>query len=373
MAIAAIAMISCSDDSTSGQGTGGQGSQTKTEPSTQVYIQGNKAAATRAAAAKVNKKAAYFFIRLDNRIAGAEDCKSDDYFPQDLLGNTVRLLKNKGYIDADYAYYSSNDDYDKYVYDSKGKATLDAIVEQPQLKDIIKANLNPKLKLKDIDIEDLYVIWYMVKKQKDGWHVDGVLTKKTNKDLSAIPGVGGDIKEENKDLNDKKDDNTVPATGDGNVEVDIHQQAHKDWSEIKTSIHVRDEAAKKVIVEIPLAKENVAEQDDFAIRTWDLKIDTKVYIKGTEYEFGTTNPIMVTVEHQADKVVITADCSAAIEYIQALRKEYGDGVTIEVHTYGKGLTDAQVWEKVKLSTVRVEPSGYKHLKYNGATSAYFSK
>ena len=177
MAIAAIAMISCSDDSTSGQGTGGQGSQPKTEPSTQVYIQGNKTAASRAAAAKVNKKVAYFFIRLDNRIAGAEDCKSGDYFPQDALGNTVRLPYNKGYIDADYAYYSSNDDYDKYVYDSKGKATLDAIVEQPQLKSIIKANLNPKLKLKDIDIEDLYVIWYMVKKQKDGWHVDGVLTK----------------------------------------------------------------------------------------------------------------------------------------------------------------------------------------------------
>ena len=81
MAIAAIAMISCSDDSTSGQGTGGQGSQPKTEPATQVYIQGNKTAATRAAAAKVNKKRAYFFIRLDNRIAGAEDCKSGDYFP----------------------------------------------------------------------------------------------------------------------------------------------------------------------------------------------------------------------------------------------------------------------------------------------------
>ena len=373
MAIAALAMISCSDDSTSGQGTGGQGSQPKTEPATQVYIQGNKTAATRAAAAKVNKKGAYFFIRLDNRIAGAEDCKSGDYFPQDAFGNTVRLPYNKGYIDADYAYYSSNDDYDKYVYDSKGKATLDAIVEQPQLKSIIKANLNPKLKLKDIDIEDLYVIWYMVKKQKDGWHVDGVLTKKTNKDLSEIPGVGGDIKEENKDLTDKKDDNTVPATGDGNVEVDIHQQAHKDWSEIKTSIHVRDEAAKKVVVEIPLAKENVAEQDDVAIRTWDLKIDAKVYIKGTEYELGTTNPVQVIVEHLADKVVITADCTSATEYIQALRKEYGDGVTIEVHTYGKGLTDAQVWEKVKKSTVRVEPSGYKHLKYNGATSAYFGK
>ena len=104
MAIAAIAMISCSDDSTSGQGTGGQGSQPKTEPATQVYIQGNKTAATRAAAAKVNKKRAYFFIRLDNRIAGTEDCKSGDYFPQDAFGNTVRLPYNKGYIDADYAY-----------------------------------------------------------------------------------------------------------------------------------------------------------------------------------------------------------------------------------------------------------------------------
>ena len=48
-------------------------------------------------------------------------------------------------------------------------------------------------------------------------------------------------------------------------------------------------------------------------------------------------------------------------------------MTIEVHTYGKGLTDAQVWEKVKKSTVRVEPADYKHLKYNGATSAYFGK
>ena len=56
-----------------------------------------------------------------------------------------------------------------------------------------------------------------------------------------------------------------------------------------------------------------------------------------------------------------------------LRKEYGDGVTVEVHTYGKGLTNAQLWEKLKKATVRVEPSGYKFLKYNGATSAYFSK
>ena len=55
MTIAAIAMISCSDDSTSGQGTGGQGSQTKTEPSTQVYIQGNKTAATRAALIRQNE------------------------------------------------------------------------------------------------------------------------------------------------------------------------------------------------------------------------------------------------------------------------------------------------------------------------------
>ena len=369
MIFAAIAMMACSDDSTTGGETGG-GSQAKTEPATEVYIQGNKVAATRVAETPSDR--AHFFIRIDNRIPGIGNFNSKEYFPQTETGQGVFVSKNEGTVDVYYPSWDNNSMYPWYVFDTKGVVTLKAIGKVPPVENLIKADKS-KLNFNDIDLKKLHVLWYIVKYQKDGWHVDGVLTDKDVKDVTEIPGIGGDIKEENKDLEDKRDESTVPATGNGNVEVDIHQQAHKDWSEIKTSIHVRDEAAKKVIVEIPLAKENVAEQDDFAIRTWDLKIDTKVYIKGTEYEFGTTNPVMVTVEHQADKVVITADCTAATEYIQALRKEYGDGVTVEVHTYGKGLTNAQVWDKVKKSTVRVEPAGYKHLKYNGATSAYFSK
>ena len=369
MIFAAIAMMACSDDSTPGGETGGD-SQAKTEPATKVYIQGNKVAATRVAETPSDR--AHFFIRIDNRIPGIGNFNSKEYFPQTETGHSVFVSKNEGTVDVYYPSWDNNSMYPWYVFDTKGVATLKAIGKVPTVEDLIKADKS-KLNFNGIDLKKLHVLWYIVKFQEDGWHVDGVLTDKDVKDVTEIPGIGGDIKEENKDLEDKRDESTVPATGNGNVEVDIHQQAHKDWSEIKTSIHVRDEAAKKVIVEIPLAKENVAEQDDFAIRTWDLKINTKVYIKGTEYEFGTTNPVMVTVEHQADKVVITADCTAATEYIQALRKEYGDGVTVEVHTYGKGLTNAQVWEILKKSTVRVEPAGYNHLKYNGATSAYFSK
>ena len=373
MIFAAMTVMACSDDSTPGVEPGG-GSQAKTEPATEVYIQGSKVAATRVAEVPTNR--AHFFIRVDNRIPGIGNFDSKEYFPQTETGKSVMVAANEGTVDVYYPSWDNSSTNPWYVFDTKGVATLKALDKLPTVEDLIKADKSKgKINFKGVDLKKLHVLWYIVKYQNVDyqWHVDGVLTDKDVKDVTDIPGIGEDIKKENKDLEDKRDESTVPATGNGNVEVDIHQQAHKDWSEIKTSIHVRDEAAKKVIVEIPLAKENVAEQDDFAIRTWDLKIDAKVYINGTEYEFGTRNPVMVTIEHQATKVVITADCTAATEYIQMLRKEYGDGVTVEVHTYGKGLTDAQLWEKLKKATVRVEPSGYKFLKYNGATSAYFSK
>lgn len=117
----------------------------------------------------------------------------------------------------------------------------------------------------------------------------------------------------------------------------------------------------------------MAEKDDFAVRTWDFNIESKVFINGSEYQFSETNPVNVTIEHQAEKVVITVDCTNAAEYIKALRKEYVDGVTVEVHTYGKDLSNVEVWQKVKLSTIRVEPAAYNRLKYKGATSSYFSE
>ncbi len=366
MIFAALALMACSDDSINE--SGGQG---KTEPATEVYMQGQKVAATRAGAAQT--EAAYFFIRVDNRIPGAGSYPSSAYFPQTAMGESVFASGNKGTVDLSYPSWSNNSTFPMYVYDTSGVATEKAIGNQPTLKDLLKANKNFSYDVSKINTESLKVIWYIAKKQDGVWHVDGVLTDKSTEDATDVPGIGEDIAKDNKDLDNKKEESTVPAEGNGNVEVDIHQQAHKDWSEIKTSIHVRDEVVKSVVIEIPIGKENVAEQDDFAIRTWDLTLDAKVWINGTEYSLDTTNPAKVTIEHQADKVVYTIDCSNAADYIKALRKEFGDGLTVEIHTYGKGLTNEQVWEKLKKATVTVNPSGYKYLIYKGATSAYFSE
>ena len=79
MIFAAMTVMACSDDSTPGVDSGG-GSQAKTEPATEVYIQGSKVAATRVAEVPTNR--AHFFIRVDNRIPGIGNFDAKEYFPQ---------------------------------------------------------------------------------------------------------------------------------------------------------------------------------------------------------------------------------------------------------------------------------------------------
>lgn len=343
--------------------------QNKTKPATEVYVQGQKVAGTRAGTTQIED--AYFFIRVDNRIPGAGSYPSSAYFPQTAIGESVFASGNKGTVDLSYPSWSNNSTFPMYVYDTSGIATEKAIGNQPTLKDLLKANKNFSYDVSKINTESLKVIWYIAKKQDGVWHVDGVLTDKSTEDATDVPGIGEDIAKDNKDLDNKKEESTIPAESNGNIEVDIHQQEHKDWQEIKTSVHVRD-LVDKVTVEIPLEYENITEADDFAIRTYDLQLGSKVFINGTEYALDSTNPVKVTVEHQADKAVFTIECTDA-KYLAALRKEYGDGVTVEIHTYGKGLTNEQIWEKLKKATVTTNPSDYKYLIYKGATSAYFSK
>ena len=129
---------------------------------------------------------------------------------------------------------------------------------------------------------------------------------------------------------------------------------------------------EKVTVEIPLEYDNIAEVDDFAIRTYDLELESKVFINKTEYTLDSTNPVKVTIEHQANKAVFTIVCTDE-KYLQALRKEYGDGVTIEIHTYPKNISKEIVWTKLKSSEVKVSPSTYDNLIFKGATSAFFTE
>lgn len=369
-------MMSCGESAvvTGGQTDDGGSVQPSEQRATQVYIQGKDYtsgySATRGMA--VNTADAYFFIRIDNSALGYGDTStSDNYWPQNAKGESVFADGNKGKVDLDYPYFKSTANYSKYVYDTKGEATEDALDEMPDLADIIAANQNSALDLSGINADDYKIIWYVVKFSFNRWHVDGVLTKKATADASDVLP---DLDEENKDLENSADQPilpTEPVYGNGNVEVNIHQQEHSTWDEIKTSIHVRD-LVDKVTVEIPLGFDNVAESDDFAIRTYDYALASKVFINGAEYAVNdATNPISVSVEHQATKVVITIS-AISHDYITALRKAYGDGITVEVHTYPKDISNTEVWSRIKQSTVNVVPGDYLNI-VKSVTSAFFDE
>ena len=273
--------------------------------------------------------------------------------------------KNYGIINLDYPYDSEGAVYPatRYIYDSKGIATAKVLDSVPNLKELLEANQNTDYTdlINKINLDNCKVIWYVIKNgNRNGWHVDGVLTMKSTNDVNEIPGM--EITE-NKDLVNSADKDTLPSEvtpGNGNIEVDIHQQKHQDWDEIKTSIHVRD-LVDKVRVEIPLEKVNVAEADDFAIRTYDYELESKVFLNGKEYVLNDNNPINIAIEHLADKVVITIS-AINHDYIKALREAYGDGVTVEVHTYPKNLTEGEIFSRVQQSVVSVLPTTYDESK-----------
>lgn len=374
MAIAALAFASCADDSQTIINGGGTGESPKTEPSTKVYIQGKEQQkSSRAAALVAQGTDAYYFIRIGSDIPGLDQLGSSpskEYWPQSSTGTTLFAEGNKGALDLDYPYWNQgNAPIGKYVFDTTGKAVEKAITTIPELANILSANKNTKYNTTLANMaqeKDIKIIWYVAKFNKDDgtWHVDGVLTHTSTKDATdVVPGLKDE--EGNKDFENKADE--VKTIG-GNVEVDIHQQQHTDWNEIKTSIHVRD-IVDGVEVFIPIPKANVAEADDFAIRTYDYELQSKVYINGTEYALNNASPIKVTIEHKDNGVYIKVNAINS-DYIKALQKEYGDGVTIEVHTYYKGLTHAAAWALIKQSKVTVEPVSYDKLK-TSITSAFY--
>lgn len=370
--LAVASLMSCADDSEGKKSSG----ESETKPATEVFIQGQEIPFSSTSAAREVTQAptamktedAYFFIRIDNRIPelAGKAYPSKEYFPQTPFGTTVFDKRNMGKVETSYPYWRTNSNYSKYVYDTTGKTTEKTLVKVPSLKEIIAANKNGTYELDKLDVNKLKVIWYVSKLQDGIWHVDGVLTTLETKDITEVPGIDKEDGVEN-----EADKQPTTTTDKGNVEVDIHQQAHNSWDEIKTSIHVRD-YINSLTVTIPLEQMYVAESDDTHIRTYDYELESKVYINGTEYSLSGTQKMNVKIEHQEAQVVIKVE-GFNEDYIKALRKEYGDGITIEVHTYAKGLKKEEVWSRVKKSTVTVDPSTYDGLIFKGATSAYFSE
>ncbi len=278
---------------------------------------------------------ARFSIRVDGTIPGYIDQSSTLYY-----GRPVgKQGKNRGRVSSGYPYGRYNDrDYDytkvsqktgnnvglfRYVLDTNGMKTQLSILEQPSVADILqdeiddnKKNLNKAYEWMAIEAAnpgylDKHVLWYVVKEVagKSQWHVNGVIVDYEVADAKS--GIG-----------------TLPDE----VELDIHQQIHKDWNEIKTSVHIRS-ACESIKINIPLKYEDIVEQDDFAIRVYDF------YYK--EYE------VTPTITHNAQGITIEIN-NIPGTLINELWSNYGDGLTIEVHSY---CTREDIWEDLSKSKV----------------------
>ena len=336
----------------------------------------------------------YFFIRIDNRIPGTEylgkTFDSSLYFPKKYTSNPCSKTNyNRGTISLDESLgYKRGAGVYSYIFSTDGTATSKALIEQPSLQNLIDAQTwensqvkwsytNPrsdkyidnKLDLTKIDTDTLKIIWYVVKLQNDGWHIDGVLTGQSTKDVSDIPGME-DITEGNAMENDvyvqpdpENEDSLivlpdVPQFNDGEVEIDIHQQTHDSWDEIKTAIHIRDTV--DVTVRIPIPEQYLAEQDDFRIRVW-----TAYYTLG-----NSSYPVTITAIHETEDMIINVSGVTAELLSKAKEETNGDGITVEVCSYYKNLDHAQAWEWIKASTVTT----YEKTTIRGQiTSAFFTK
>lgn len=139
----------------------------------------------------------------------------------------------------------------------------------------------------------------------------------------------------------------TPVVREGEVEFDIHQQEHKDWNEIKTSIHVRDTAAVYVFLPIPMESQAVA--DDFDIRTGNVyqyveSFEAKFEFAGKEFSFP------VEINHTATGIDILIDCTTAEakEALKLARGVFDDGITFEIHSYvNPDVATEQIWNWLK--------------------------
>lgn len=322
-------------------------------PETRVFVQGQmisqgtKGLAWPYVSTEEGWETARFSIRADGTIPDYKDKSSALYYGRP----AGKDGKNRGKIATGYPYGHYNDrdlDYElidkktgnniglfRYVYDPKGLQTQKAIIEAPLVEDILADEVTDleaqiaagknvakntaaledvnNLIAKGSEYLNSHVLWYVVKEvgMKNGWHVNGVIVDYEVGEPNNIPD---------------------------NVEVDIHQEEHTDWSEIKTSVHVRTDA-EFVEINIPLSYEDIVEQDDFDIRVY------KTYFKDVEY-----SDVTVTISHNDKGITIKiSDIDPAL--IDSYKSSFGDGLTVEIHSYCTLDDQDAIWEKVKKSSV----------------------
>ena len=330
--------------------------QTSNLPETRVFVQGQmlggpstKSDLKWRYASPEGWETARFSIRADGTIPDYRDYSSALYFGR----RPGKDGRNRGKVLTAYPYGHYNDrdlDYElvdtktgnniglfRYVYDPKGLITKNAILEAPKVEDILAdevedltnainkgqnvtkntenlEKVNALLALGS-DYLNSHVLWYVVKEVgvKLGWHVNGIISDQPVGEPDKIAD---------------------------NVEVDIHQQQHTDWNEIKTSVHVRTDA-KSVKINIPLDFDDIVENDDFDIRVY------KDYFSSDDPSFtGAT----ITIQHNNDGITIDIT-NIDYEAIKGYKESFGDGLTIEIHSYCTGDDQDKIWKKVQKSVV----------------------
>lgn len=344
-----VACSSGSDD----EGTSTNTTDNSNLPETEIYVQGQllgaNAAETRSSLGEypwpyVNTaegwETARFSIRVDGNIPGYIDQSSTLYYGRAAgidggnRGEVYTLYPYGRYNDRDMDYYQTdkktgnNIGMFRYVLDPKGEQTLFAIKKAPSVVEILQDEIKDKKKNLTKAYEwmakeeanpgylDKHVLWYVVKEvgRKNGWHVNGVIANFEDENYVA------------------PNKSTIAYNDPNNVEIDIHQQIHQDWNEIKTSIHVRADV-ESIKINIPLNQADVIEKDDFAVRAFDFNYK----------EYNVTH----TVTHDANGITIEISNIPA-ELIQELKQNFHDGLTIEIHSY---CTTEDIWEQLSKSSV----------------------
>ena len=317
-------------------------------------------------------QSARFSIRIDQTFPGYVDQNSELYFGRKAnFSAASQNDKNRGEVWTNYPYGHYNDrDFDyykrdkatgnnigmfRYVSDPNGLKTQGAIKKAPSvlgiledekddLEALIAANkqvTSNKKKLRLVDSLlalgaehlDSHVAWYVVKEVggQNLWHVNGVMVDTVVGEPDKIPD---------------------------NVEIDIHQQQHAEWSEIKTSVHVRADV-DSIVINSPLSVDEMVERDDFDIRIF------KDYISS---DAGNFSGAEVKITHNDSGITIVIR-NIDFETIKKYKSQFGDGLTVEVFSYTTSSNTSEVWGKVKKS--RVVSMGKSCTVLGQITSAYY--
>lgn len=228
--------------------------------------------------------------------------------------------------------------------------------------------------------KNIRVIWYLAKSMENGWHVDGLLTDKDDIKAACDACKDEGFQEITFGENDGKMQLTYQQLADYypaiyNIKpidptllVDIHQQKHSSWGEIKTSLHIKE--AKDVKVFLPVGIDYTVE----GVESAALVRYFEKYFEVQDYDAAIGANLKLTVERQSAGITINVT-GVTKELLKALERRYNDGLTIEIHSYYKlsdkeGESDyiAPVWSALKNSTVTYDGD----VKYR-ITSAFNSE